>query len=907
MPKTEPSASLTTSMLLQDDQSLITVIEQFSIDNDHPDPVAIENLSKQTPETPLTPLSDVSNSDFIEAIFPDLEKDERPIIACIPGDKIKNNPDFSKICGWTSADSLVADNMNLYFTLSTYRPKNGVYRRTKELFSRSYGIYLDDVGTKGKSREHLDNCPPSYLIETSSGNYQAGYLFAAPVADLKQLDGLIKAAAKANFTDPGASGPATRLGRLPNAINGKYEPFFNCKLVQWNPERRYTIDQIYDGLGLEKAVTIADNSIRKTVNNRNANVSETSTRVYSPRALENPVVTALKNQSLYKKTSGEGKHDITCPWVREHTGGADSGTAYFEPTEQFPHGGFNCMHGHCADRNLLDFLKAMDVSFLDAKNKATITVIAGEIDGIVDGAERELAVTGGYYQYAGSICHVITDPGSNVTSIKSVNCNDLTRVLSKNMNWVQYSGNSQNLTTIDPPVKYVNSLFSSGSYRHLPVLQGITRQPYLRSDGSLMTSDGYDSTTGMFGVFNSSEFSVPESPSKEMAIAALNELRELLTEFSFAQSHDLSAALALILTATIRPSLSLAPMGHIKAHQIASGKSYLSSVIAAFAGPSKPAAYAFPTNDEECSKLLPSALFESPAVIMFDNLTSDLLPYKSLCSAITEEHLTGRVLGASKTRTVGTRTLFLSSGNNVDPVKDMTRRAITISLDPQIELPAARKFKGDPCKLVLENRPQYVSLALTVVRAYVVAGCPVQSHLPGLGSFNEWTRLVRSPLVWLGYPDPATALFTTMKVDPDREILGRLMVNLFKVFSDKPISVSDLVTRIDGEIGTGRNSELAEVVREIAEQQGKINRRTLGRWISRHQGVIVDGFVLSKSTKSGGSERWQVIQKTVSDKIDFTAAATEKESNHKTLKIGNFNFDISTVSDTISSVDGSIQ
>lgn len=862
-----------------DDQSLVASTHVSSNGDDQLDLIDTESVRNESPETTITPLSEVANSDFMAAIFTDLKPDEQPFILGVVGAIGKSRTDFSNGGGWTKNIDIDVgtDRINYYFTLATYQLKNGEYSRTKDQFHRAFGVYFDDVGTKALPRERLDGCPPSYVIETSNGNYQVGYLFDTPIEDLKQVESLIDAVVNANLSDSGAKGPATRLGRLPNAINGKYDPIFQCKLTYFHPEIRYSIDEIYQGLGLAKSAPVSHNLIRKTVTNQNANGSNASTRIYSPRALENSVVTALRNQGLYIQTSGGGKHDITCPWVHEHTGRIDSGTAYFEPTEQFIYGGFNCMHGHCVDRKLHDFLNEIDVTFIDAKDRATITIIAGEIDGIVDAAETELAGIEGYYQYAGSICNVITDPGSNLTSIKSVNSSDLMRVLSKNMNWVQYSGSSQSLITIDPPGKYVNSLSSSGSYKHLHVLQGITRQPYLRKDGTLMTSEGFDSSTGMYGVFSASDYYVSESPSREMAVSALGELKELLEEFSFAQAHDLSAALAMILTAAVRPSLSAAPMGHIKAHQIASGKSYLSSLIAAFAGPSKPAAYAFPTTDEECSKLLLAALFEAPAVIMFDNLTSDLLPYKSLCSALTEEYLTGRILGVSKTGTVGTRTLFLSSGNNVDPIKDMARRAITISLDPQMELPAARSFRGDPCKLVLENRPQYVSLALTIIRAYVVAGCPIQKNLPSLASYEDWTRLVRAPLVWLGLPDPATALFTTIKVDPDREILGRLMANLFKAFGDKSTSVSDLVARIDGEIGTNRNTELAEVVREISEQQGKINRRTLGRWISRHQGVIVDGYVLSKSTKSGGSERWVVVRK------DGTKAGTVSHEIHEEI------------------------
>lgn len=66
------------------------------------------------------------------------------------------------------------------------------------------------------------------------------------------------------------------------------------------------------------------------------------------------------------------------------------------------------------------------------------------------------------------------------------------------------------------------------------------------------------------------------------------------------------------------------------------------------------------------------------------------MPYASLMTALTEEFVNGRILGQSKTQDASTNVLFLSSGNNVQPVRDATRRVITITLDPQCETPATR-------------------------------------------------------------------------------------------------------------------------------------------------------------------------------------------------------------------------
>ncbi len=364
-----------------------------------------------------------------------------------------------------------------------------------------------------------------------------------------------------------------------------------------------------------------------------------------------------------------------------------------------------------------------------------------------------------------------------------------------------------------------------------------------------MTEAGFDEPTGLFGVFDARLFQVLDKPTKEDAQNALAELQALLTEFGFPGLHDKAAAVAGMLTASVRPSLPTAPMFHIKASQPGSGKSYLTSIIAAFASPTVASAVAFPTSEEEAQKLLLSCLLEAPACIIFDNLTSDLIPFKSLCSALTEEHLTGRILGVSKTATVGTRSLYLSSGNNVDAVRDMARRCITIALDPQVETPASREFRDDPLATVRADRERYVSLALTIIRAWIAAGSPQKKCNP-IASNSQWSQWVRQPLLWLGMADPAKRVFEQLAQDPDRETLGRLLHAWRGAFGNDAAMIREAVNK------SLVNHEMSEVVREIAEERGEINRRRLGKWIARHQGRIVDGLRFERASGTTSAEKW---------------------------------------------------
>jgi hypothetical protein len=218
--------------------------------------------------------------------------------------------------------------------------------------------------------------------------------------------------------------------------------------------------------------------------------------------------------------------------------------------------------------------------------------------------------------------------------------------------------------------------------------------------------------------------------------------------------------------------------------------------------------------------------------------------------------MSGRILGVSKTAKVGTRTLFLSSGNNVSPVQDMTRRTCVISLEPECETPAMRTFtRPELVREVLADRGVYVSAALTVVRAWICAGRP-KTVCKSLAGFEDWSDWCRQPLLWLGCADPTESVFEAMSEDPDRETLGRLLDAWLAVFRKMPAMVRDAVNRAptypDG------NAELYEVLRDIAEDRGQINRRILGRWIKRHEGRIVDGHRFVKASGVRSAEAWRV-------------------------------------------------
>src|SRR5262249_20759833 len=149
---------------------------------------------------------------------------------------------------------------------------------------------------------------------------------------------------------------------------------------------------------------------------------------------------------------------------------------------------------------------------------------------------------------------------------------------------------------------------------------------------------------------------------------------------------------------------------------------------------------------------------------------------------LTAETITDRLLGVNKAATVNTRTLVLGSGNNVGPIRDLLRRVLTILLDPRCATPATIAYKGSPVSEVRHRRGVYVAAVLTIIQAWRRAGSP-RSEVDSIVTYSGgWSDYCRHPLMWLGHPDPATALLQQVRHDPDGDALLGLMTEWYAIF-----------------------------------------------------------------------------------------------------------------------------
>ena len=757
--------------------------------------------------------------------------------------------------GMKDVDKQCPPRANNYYNCSTFRMNSlEDFKATKSNFGHYHVLLLDDVGTK-VPLDAVSGLTPTYKIETSPGNFQYGFGMAESIDDESSVAALQQAVVSAGLCDAGALGVA-RWARLPYAINGKDKHQdedgnpFECRLTHWSPGSRYTAKEIFEGLDLRPTKTSQTGRApsKSLPVARPINVSH---EVFRPALIESPVIMALKEKGFYKRDLGNGKHDITCPWIAEHTDQLDSGSAYFEPNATYPTGGYKCQHSHGDSLSIYKLLEFIGVDDQAARNRAEIRYVQGAIDQVVQACDYVLSMTGNIFQAGGVIVN-LRRVGTDYRS-EPANIAELTMSLAACCGFEVYDRREKAWRRSDPPERVVRTLMGAASYTFLPSLNGIARQPFYRpGDGTLVTTSGYDHKSGFYGAFEEGQIELGE-PTREAAEVALSKLQSLLSEFQFETPADEAAALSAMFTATVRPYLPVAPAFLTTAPESGSGKSYLNSIIVQFAG-GEPARASFPLTADEATKSVLAHFMSSPSCIEYDDMVCNFRPHATLNRALTSETITDRVLGVSKTATASTRTLFIGSGINVSPERDMNRRVVTIRLASVPENRIGRVFHGQPAELMREHRMVFVSHVLSIIEAWKAAGSPKSDARPIASYGNEWSDHARHPLIWLGLCDPAESLFAQVDDDCDSEPLQELLTAWYDAFGARGVTVRKVVIQALENI----EGRLFEALEDAQVCDGNnVNRSRLGRYLARNAKSIVGGMRFLE-TRSDGRRGWRV-------------------------------------------------
>lgn len=310
-----------------------------------------------------------------------------------------------------------------------------------------------------------------------------------------------------------------------------------------------------------------------------------------------------------------------------------------------------------------------------------------------------------------------------------------------------------------PPDWSVSAVAARGEWPSIRPLEAVIEAPVLRYDGTILDVPGYDPDTALLYEPNGRFPAVKARPTLADAKAAAARLLDLVADFPFANDSHRAAWLAALLTPLSRFAIAgPCPLFLFDATAAGSGKSMLCDIISFISTGREMARTDYPDCNEEMRKTITAVALAGDPMMLLDNVATTF-GCSALDSALTARTWKNRILGRSEmTPELPLFTVWFATGNNVGLRGDVMRRIIPCRLEPKVDRPEERTDFKRPklMRHVQDNRPALVADVLTITRAYFAAGRPDHKLTP-LGSFDEWSAVVRSAVVWTIGDDPCKA------------------------------------------------------------------------------------------------------------------------------------------------------
>ena len=464
----------------------------------------------------------------------------------------------------------------------------------------------------------------------------------------------------------------------------------------------------------------------------------------------------------------------------------------------------------------------------------------------------------------GAALVVVTTGTDGRTAARELCGAEVRDLLSRCVRFVTLKTNPEGPPTLvprHPPDWCVANITGRADRPGVRVLGGVSRSPVFRADGSVSASPGYDPDTRLWvDVPAGVAAGLPDSPTPADAAHAAAELLAVVADFPFAGACDRAAWLAATLTLLARPAFpGPAPWFVVVANAAGSGKGLLCDVTGVIATGRPMARTAYTPDAAEFGKQVTGWARDGARLVLLDNLSGPV-GNGTLDNALTATEWEGRVLGVTGQRSWPLPVTWFGTGNNVQFVGDAARRVCPVRLHTTADAPDARTDfrRTDLLAYVTSTRPRLLAAALTILRAWHVAGRPVPAGLAGWGSYTGWTAVVRAAVVFAGLPDPAGVRATARAADRGREVLTGVMDGWLRLDPDgrgvvikAAVAAARVATDPDG-----WRSDFLAVMEEACGD--KDPGRQLGYYLSGVVGRPVGGLAFVRAGVRGGVVRWAV-------------------------------------------------
>lgn len=415
---------------------------------------------------------------------------------------------------------------------------------------------------------------------------------------------------------------------------------------------------------------------------------------------------------------------------------------------------------------------------------------------VVDRSVEVLAKDPTIFNMHSELMHVL-DEGDRIRT-RPIRASQARYLLARGAKWVKEGKKTH------PPSDVATIVVDRTAWDGIRVLRAVTPFPAMDPEGRIRTEAGYDENTKTYFT-GGAKIEVPESPTQEDASNAVETLLDIVQDFPFANkpSREHQAAwIAGLLTPLARYAHDgNAPLTVVQANCARAGKTTLVQVISKIVTGFDSSVVTFTKNEDETRKRIFTFLRHPRSMVLIDNVVGQF-GGANLNAMLTTRSFEDRIIGQSKYLEVKADASWFVTGNNMSLAPDTAERCVHVRLQSDEENPHERTGFKYPYlyETIKERRGQLLSAALTILKAFVVAGKPDQG-LSSWGGFETWSRLVRGAVVFAGLPDPAiTRAELEREADVEADEVGTVIAALWEwqhgMNVTAPYTVNDVLERL---------------------------------------------------------------------------------------------------------------
>lgn len=410
-------------------------------------------------------------------------------------------------------------------------------------------------------------------------------------------------------------------------------------------------------------------------------------------------------------------------------------------------------------------------------------------------------------------------PPPGIPSIVAAPAGLLASWLSRHVEWSGYDARMKQEKRVRVPSDVVSGLLArrGEELRNVPVLRGIVEAPFMRRDGTLCTSHGYDPRTGLFLQWNGAPLSIADRPTHDDARRAAEELAFPFCEFKYqgAAHHAIAGTIAAMMTPLARHAIrGPVPAFGWEANAPTAGKTLTANACSIVVTGRESPVRRYTSDDDEMEKRMGAIAIEGCPLVLLDDVTEHVSGGCVQALLTAENSYAFRLLGYSENKTIAWRTTMFWTFNNVSVSEDMAERFVLMRLFSRGRIvpgeepgTQSRTFAvPDLLGYMREHRDRMLTNLLTILRAHTLAGRPRTGN--GREKYPAWTEIVSSAVAW-AMRDAGTVQGVALKGgDPseakpakganrDEDIAERIVFGYLSAFgSDCAMTVGQIIDAV---------------------------------------------------------------------------------------------------------------